>query len=793
MVYYQQTATYYGPIPSKASTSAYYYTFKGWDKDLTNVTKSFSTKPVFDAHGVTKQITLRPNNGQADSVINVTYGEAYDLGTPVNTGFTFVGWYANETTVIPTSGIWQYDEVTVLTANWGTGYYEFVEKDDGTYEVSLTVEGKNASEITIPISFNNKPVTSLGENFLRENTKIEKITIPASIKRIPNYAFYKCIKLSEVILNEGLEEIGMYAFDSCKLKKVIIPSTCTTIEQFAFENNKDLYHVYLPSSVQTVNQYAFYSINSLAYICIEHSSVPSWGSYWRSGTTVYTNCVKLVEGEDFNYAVRNLSGNYVVTVLRLSETTSQLQSYTLPNEIENISDIRVAQYLFQNNVNIRNINLSSVTRIGDYAFDGCSNLNSVTFSNTLTVIGSHAFSNCSSLSSIAIPDGTTEIQSFAFDACTSATYVFIPASVTTIGSYAFYDCTKATIYTNAHTSSSGWDSTWRGSRPIYYDYVSIDNTDDFNYVVQSYMGDSYVTITSLTSSGLAKKNLVIPNQIENINDIRLANNLFKGLNDLVSVDFGAGVKKIPTGCFSNCSKLETVVLHEGVTSIGQDAFNGCTNLTNVNMPASLTTIGRTAFDYCTSLREIVIPINVSTIEAYAFDVTGKLALLIEASVAQPGWKQYWSGSSTANKQFIYDYVSSGVSGDYRYAKTSNGVTDSIYILGLVEGSTSTNLVIPDEIESITNIKIAKLAFDGNTIIKTVDLGSSVTYIGTYAFRDNSSLRNVIVPLSCTVIKAYAFQYCSAECVINCEADSLPATWETNWNVSSCQVVWGYTR
>ena len=793
VVYYQQTATYYGPTPSKASTSAYYYTFKGWDKDLTNVTKSFSTKPVFDAHGVTKQITLRPNNGQADNVINVTYGEAYDLGTPVNTGFNFVGWYANETTVIPTSGIWQYDNVTVLTANWGTGYYEFVEKDDGTYEVSLTAEGKSASEITIPISFNNKPVTSLGENFLRENTKIEKITIPASIKRIPNYAFYKCIKLSEVTLNEGLEEIGMYAFDSCKLKKVIIPSTCTTIEQFAFENNKDLYHVYLPSSVQTVNQYAFYSINSLAYICIEHSSVPSWGSYWRSGTTVYTSCTKLVEGEDFNYAVRNLSGNYVVTVLRLSETTSQLQSYAFPDEIENISDIRVAQYLFQNNVNIRSINLSSVTRIGDYAFDGCSNLNSVTFSNTLTVIGSHAFSNCSSLSSIVIPDGTTEIQSFAFDSCTSATYVFIPASVTTIGSYAFYDCTKATIYTNAHTSSSGWDSTWRGSRPIYYDYVSINNTDDFNYVVQSYMGDSYVTITSLTNTGLSKKNLVIPNQIENINDIRLANNLFRGLNDLVSVDLGAGVKKIPTGCFSNCSKLETVVLHEGVTSIGQDAFNGCTNLTNVNMPASLTTIGRTAFDYCTSLREIVIPINVSTIEAYAFDVTGKLALLIEASVAQPGWKQYWSGSSTTNKQFIYDYVSSGVSGDYRYAKTSNGVTDSIYILGLVEGSTNTNLVIPDEIESITNIKIAKLAFDGNTIIKTVDLGSSVTYIGTYAFRDNSSLRNVIVPLSCTVIKAYAFQYCSAECVINCEADFLPTTWETNWNVSSCQVVWGYTR
>ena len=792
VVYYQETAVYYGPTPTREATSSYYYTFKGWDKDLTNVTKSFTTKAVFDAHGVSKQITLKPSNGQSDSVVTVTYGEAYDLGTPVNTGFTFLGWFANETLAIPTSGTWEYEGVSVVTAKWGTGYYEFVENEDG-YTVSLTDEGKSVSEIVIPVSFNGKPVTALGENFLRDNTKIEKITIPASIKRIPDYAFYQCTKLREVVLNEGLEEIGRYAFDSCKLKRIIIPSSCTTIEQFAFENNKDLYHVYLPSSVETVEQFAFYSINSSAYICIEHSSVPSWGSYWSSGATVYTSCTKLVEGEDFNYAIRNFSGNYAATVLRLSETTSQLQNYTFPDEIENISDIRVAQSLFKNNVYIRSVNLSSVTRIGDYAFSGCSNLNSVTFSNTLTVIGSHAFDSCSSLTSVSIPDGVTDIQSFAFDSCTNLAYIYIPASAKTIGAYAFYDCPNSTIYTTAHSASSGWDSYWKGSQPIFYDYVSINNTDDFNYVVQSFMGESYVTITSLTNSGLAKKNIVIPDQIENISDIRLASNLFKGFSDLVYVDVGAGVKKIPTGCFSNCSSLETVVLHEGVTSIEQNALYRCTNLTSINMPSSLTTIGRTAFDYCTSLREIVIPLNVSTIEAYAFDDTGKLAILIEASVAQPGWKQYWSGSNAANKQIIYDYVSTGVSGDFRYAKTSNGVTDSIYILGLVEGSTNVNLVVPDEIENISNIKIANLAFDGNTLIKTVDLGSSVTYIGTYAFRNNSSLRAVIIPLSCTVIKSYAFQYCSNECVLNCEVDSLPATWEGNWNISSCQVVWGYTR
>ena len=792
VVYYQETATYYGPTPTREASSAYYYTFKGWDKELTNVTKSFTTKAIFDAYGVSKQITLKPSNGQPDSVVTVTYGEAYDLGTPVNTGFTFLGWFANETLAIPTSGTWEYEGVSVVTAKWGTGYYEFVENEDG-YTVSLTDEGKSVSEITIPTSFNGKSVTALGTNFSRENTKIERITIPATIKKIPNYAFYKCTKLSEVVLNEGLERIGAYAFDGCKLKTLIVPSTCTVIENSAFEYNSELYHVYLPISVTTVEQYAFYSINASAYICIEHDYVPSWGSYWRSGTPVYTNCTKLVVGEDYNYAIRNVSGNDNVIILRLSKATSQLESFTFPTAVEGISDIRVASNLFKSNVNIRSVDLTGVTRIGENAFMSCSNLSNITFSNSLTIIGSHAFRYCTSLTRLEIPSSVTEIQSYAFDGCSNLTYIYLPSSVTTIGSYAFDDCPKSTIYTNAHSSSSGWESNWKGSQPIYYDFVSLDATDDFKYVAQTYMGEQYVTITGLTATGLNKKNLVIPDQIEGISDIRLPANLFNGFSELVSIDLGAGVTKIPTNCFANCTKLETVVLHNGVTSIGQSAFLKCSKLTSINMPSTLTTIGRQAFDYCTSLREIVIPISVTTIEAYAFDEMGKIAILIEASVNQPNWKQYWSGSSVANKQFVYDYVSSGVEGSYRYAKTSNGVTDAIYILGLVEGSTSVNLVIPDQIEGISSIKIANYSFDGNTVIKTVDLGNSVTYIGSYAFRNCSSLRQVIIPLNCTVIKAYAFQYCSTECVLNCEVSEKPEGWETNWNISNCQVVYGYTR
>ena len=87
------------------------------------------------------------------------------------------------------------------------------------------------------------------------------------------------------------------------------------------------------------------------------------------------------------------------------------------------------------------INGRQVTVIGRSAFEGLTNIDSVTLPNTITIIEDHAFKGCTSLKSILLPYKVSSVNGSAFMGCTGLKEVIIPNSVTEIGFWAFASCT----------------------------------------------------------------------------------------------------------------------------------------------------------------------------------------------------------------------------------------------------------------------------------------------------------------------------------------------------------------
>ena len=84
----------------------------------------------------------------------------------------------------------------------------------------------------------------------------------------------------------------------------------------------------------------------------------------------------------------------------------------------------------------------SVMSIGDFAFESCVGLASVTVPDSVTSIGDGAFWGCDGLTSVTIGSGITSIGSFAFESCVGLASVTVPDNVTSIGAEAFYGCSS---------------------------------------------------------------------------------------------------------------------------------------------------------------------------------------------------------------------------------------------------------------------------------------------------------------------------------------------------------------
>lgn len=135
----------------------------------------------------------------------------------------------------------------------------------------------NDESVVIPetVNYNNATysVVSIRVGYYAGlGNEVRKITLPSSLKKIGDFAFYNCKKIEEVIIPKNVTSIGEYAFYQCQsLESVEIPSSVTSIGNYAFTGCTNLASLELSYGITRIGTDAFKNCTSLESIEIPNS------------------------------------------------------------------------------------------------------------------------------------------------------------------------------------------------------------------------------------------------------------------------------------------------------------------------------------------------------------------------------------------------------------------------------------------------------------------------------------------------------------------------------------------
>ena len=233
---------------------------------------------------------------------------------------------------------------------------------------------------------------------------LSSVTLPSTLTTIGKAALEECA-FTTIDLPEGLITIGDYAFQIGKLTTVTIPSTVTYIGEVAFQAMESLTSVTFlntdPTTI-TFGENIFQACDNLTAIYVPATAVDAY----QTALPAYASLI--VEGGAPSPATSgscgtNATWSYSEGVMTISGS-GDMTDYS-----SSMTDIPWIDY----QTSITNVVIGDeITHVGDWAFQGCTELNSVTIGENVTSIGNGSFDNCTN-------DGFTVL--------------IIPNSVQTIG------------------------------------------------------------------------------------------------------------------------------------------------------------------------------------------------------------------------------------------------------------------------------------------------------------------------------------------------------------------------
>ena len=586
----------------------------------------------------------------------------------------------------------------------------------------LYIDGKLMTDVVIP-----EGVTEIKDNAFRY-ANITSVTIPDSVTSIGLYAFEDCDNLKTIRIGTGIKSLppeiihdeivktdgtglthyeakyyyngdiaGLLSIDGIEfgsgdmaslyindelVTDLVIPDGVTEIKKNYFSPFSHQFDsITIPRSVTKIEP------NALAFMSNYEKVVDI---YYQGTMQEWMNIDYIDDDYDAEYSYYSYTSGLQFPNINLYIDGQLVTDFVIPDGIEEIPDYKFCNFNFSSvsipdsvkkigkaafyGTHLKSVNTGAGCKeVEDYAFANISELEEITFGDSVETIGDYACIYLHSGNSNAL---FNDVMASYSKKPGSLKKVTLGKSVKSIGEQAFYCLGKKGWTDYASPLEEIWyTGDWNGFFGITWGAecfkskfkLFIDNQEVSNIELSE--GVTSINADLINQLGLANESITIPASVTQISgffgysvkniyykgDIASWCNITKALSsDPMAYNYNlyigdelvtdlvipADVTTVAGHSFNNCSSLKSVSFEDGslIKEIGESAFSKCTNLETVNLCEGLESIGEYAFHNCLDygrgigIKDFVIPDSVTSLGEYALGNSGIKNLTVGSSL-----------------------------------------------------------------------------------------------------------------------------------------------------------------